>query len=147
MGKIENFLWDKIYNGRYDADKCWNIALKNGYVKESDKRAFFKKHAELEKMYQERYGNIIPESKANKKMKKINENTLRKIVAESVKKVLKEDYDGNYLQLIKEEMHRLYDLAQKVPNHLQSEIYGMATSMQAMLEQAQRNDEFDNWNY
>ena len=60
--------------------------------------------------------------------------------------MLKEDYDGNYLHLIKEEMHRLYDLAQKVPNHLQSEIYGMATSMQAMLEQAQRNDEFDNWN-
>ena len=95
MGKIENFLWDKIYNGRYDADKCWNIALKNGYVKESDKRAFFKKHAELEKMYQERYGNIIPESKANKNMKKnvvkINESTLRNMIANSIKKALKED--------------------------------------------------------
>ena len=78
---------------------------------------------------------------------KLNENTLKRIVAESVKKVLKEDYEGNYVQLIKEEMHRLYELEQKVPNYLQSEIHSMVISMQAMLEQAQRNDEFDNWNY
>ena len=78
---------------------------------------------------------------------KINENTIRRIVAESVKKVLKEDYDGNYIQLIKEEMHRLYELEQKVPNYLQPEIHSMVISMQAMLQEAQRNDEFDNWNY
>lgn len=78
---------------------------------------------------------------------KINENTIRRIVAESVKKVLKEDYDGNYIQLIKEEMYRLYELEQKVPNYLQSEIHSMVNSMQAMIEEAQRNDEFDNWNY
>ena len=78
---------------------------------------------------------------------KLNESQLRKIIAESVKKVLKEDYDGNYIQLIKEEMHRLYELEQKVPNYLQSEIHSMVNSMQAMIEEAQRNDEFDNWNY
>ncbi len=81
-----------------------------------------------------------------KNVVKLNESQLRKIVAESVKKMLKEEYDGNYLQLIKEEMHRLYELEQKVPNHLQPEIHSMAISMQAMLEEAQRNDEFDNWN-
>lgn len=90
------------------------------------------------------------EMKGNKNMKKnvvkINESTLRKIVAESVKKVLKEGYDGNYLQLIKEEMHRLYELEQKVPNYIQPEVHSMVISMQAMLEEAQRNDEFDNWN-
>ena len=78
---------------------------------------------------------------------KLNEQQLRQIVAESIKKVLKEDYAGNYVQLIKEEMHRLYELEQKVPNYLKSEIHSMVISMQAMLEQAQRNDEFDNWNY
>jgi len=77
---------------------------------------------------------------------KINENTLRQIVAESVNKVLKEGYEGYYTQLIKEEMHRLYELEQKVPNRLQPEIHSMVISMQAMLEEAQRNDEFDNWN-
>ena len=82
-----------------------------------------------------------------KNVVKINENTLRQIVAESVKKVLKEDYDGNYIELIKEEMHRLYDLEQKVPNRLQPEIHNMVVSMQAMLEEYQRNTEFDNWNY
>ena len=41
-------------------------------------------------------------------------------------------------------MHRLYELEQKVPNHLQPEIHSMVISMQAMLEEAQRNDEFDN---
>ena len=45
--------------------------------------------------------NNILESKTNKNIVKINENTLRQIVAESVKRVLKEEYDGNYLQLIK----------------------------------------------
>lgn len=79
-----------------------------------------------------------------KNIVKINESTLRQIVAESVKRVLKEEYDGNYLQLIKEEMHRLYELEQKVPNYLQPEIHSMVVSMQAMLEEAQRNDEFDN---
>ena len=78
---------------------------------------------------------------------KLNEQQLRQIVAESIKKVLKEDYAGNYVQLIKEEMHRLYELEQKVPNYLQSKIHSMVISMQAMLEEAQRNDEFDNWNY
>lgn len=75
-----------------------------------------------------------------------NESQLRKVVAESVKRVLKEGYEGNYTQLIKEEMHRLYELEQKVPNRLKSEIHSMVISMQAMLEEAQRNDEFDNWN-
>ena len=81
-----------------------------------------------------------------KNIVKINESTLRRLVAESVKKVLKEEYDGNYLQLIKEEMHRLYELEGKVPNSLQPEIHSMVISMQAILEEAQRNDEFDNWN-
>ena len=73
---------------------------------------------------------------------KLNDSQLREIVAESVKKILKEEYDGNYLQLLKEEMHRLCELEQKVPNFLQPEIHSMVISMQAMLEEVQRNDEF-----
>ena len=60
---------------------------------------------------------VLPESKTNKNMKKnvvkINENTLRQIVAESVKKVLKEnssDTDSEIYQAIAsfmDEIHRI----------------------------------------
>lgn len=78
---------------------------------------------------------------------KLNESQLTKIITESVKNILKEEYDANYLQLLKEEMHRLYELEQKIPNRLQPEIHSMVVSIQAMLEEAKRNAEFDNWNY
>lgn len=82
-----------------------------------------------------------------KNIVKIDEQQLKKVIAESVKKVLNEEYDANYLQLLKEEMHRLYELEKKVPNRLQPEIHSMVISIQAMLEEAKRNTEFDNWNY
>lgn len=101
-------------------------------------------------IYMKSKKRAIKESKTNKNMKKnivkLNENTLRKIVAESIKNVLNEEYDGNYLQLVKEEMHRLFELSLKVPERIRPEIYGMATSLQSILEDAKRNDEFDNWN-
>ena len=83
---------------------------------------------------------------------KLNEAQLRQIVAESVKKVLNEvnenyDYDGNYEKLIRDEMHRLYDLSLKVPKCYETEIYSMVTTMQGILDEIQRNRDYDNWNY
>ena len=83
---------------------------------------------------------------------KLNEAQLHQIVAESVKKVLNEtnenyDYDGNYEKLIRDEMHRLYDLSLRVPKCFEVEIYSMVTTMKSILDTIQRNREFDNWNY
>lgn len=59
----------------------------------------------------------------------------------------KYDYDGNYPELIQKEMHRLYELESKVPYCWKGEIHSMAITMQSMLQQIQRNREFDDWNY
>lgn len=54
---------------------------------------------------------VLPESKTNKNMKKnvvkINENTLRQIVAESVKKVLKEGYNQ---QIVDEAIQAIFSI-------------------------------------
>ena len=87
MKNIDNFLWDKIYNGRQSAERCWKTALENGYVNIKDQRAFFKRHAELEQLYQERYGNIIPESNMKRKVK-VNESQLKNIVSNAIMEAL-----------------------------------------------------------
>lgn len=50
---------------------------------------------------------------------KLTEQDVHKIVKETIKNVLNEsdiyDNDANYEQLIKNEMHNLYDLESKVP--------------------------------
>ena len=87
MKNIDNFLWDKIYNGRQSAERCWKTALENGYVNVKDQRAFFKRHAELEHLYQERYGNIIPESNMKRKVK-VNESQLKNIISGAIMEAL-----------------------------------------------------------
>ena len=49
-------------------------------------------------------------------------------------------------ELIKKEMHNLWDLSEKVPRAYRAEIYSMGNSLQALLQEIQRNYEFDNWN-
>jgi hypothetical protein len=80
---------------------------------------------------------------------KLTESDLEKVISESVKKILKEgeyNYDPNYAELIKREMHNLWDLSEKVPLAYRSKIYYMGNSLQALLQKIQRNYEFDNWN-
>jgi hypothetical protein len=80
---------------------------------------------------------------------KLTESDLEKVISESVKKILKEgeyNYDPNYAELIKREMHNLWDLSEKVPLAYRSKIYSMGNSLQALLQKIQRNYEFDNWN-
>lgn len=80
---------------------------------------------------------------------RLSESQFKNMIAESMKKVLKEggyDYDGNYAELIKREMHNLWDLSEKVPMGYRSEIYSMGNSLQAILQDIKRNDEFDDWN-
>ena len=52
----------------------------------------------------------------------------------------------HYEELIKKEMHNLWDLSEKVPMVYRSRIYSMGNSLQAILQKIQRNYEFDNWN-
>ena len=85
----------------------------------------------------------------NKNKIRLTESKLKQIVAESVKKVLREgenDYDPYYEELIKKEMHNLWDLSEKVPRTYRAEIYYMGNSLQAILQDIKRRYEFDNWN-
>lgn len=56
-------------------------------------------------------------------------------------------YVGNYDELIKSEMHRLYELESKVPQWVKTEIHSMVVTMQSILQEVKRNREFDDWNY
>jgi hypothetical protein len=86
---------------------------------------------------------------SKKNIIRLTESDLKKVISESVKKVLKEDennYDPYYEELIKKEMHNLWDLSEKVPRAYRAEIYSMGNSLQALLQEIQRNYESDNWN-
>lgn len=86
---------------------------------------------------------------SKKNIIRLTESDLKKVISESVKKVLKEgenNYDPHYEELIKREMHNLWDLSEKVPMVYRAEIYSMGNSLQALLQEIQRNYEFDNWN-
>jgi hypothetical protein len=72
-----------------------------------------------------------------KKVIKLTEQDVHKIVKETIKNVLNEsdiyDYDANYEQLIKNEMHNLYDLENKVPYSYRQEIHSMVNTLQGIL--------------
>jgi hypothetical protein len=54
------------------------------------------------------------------------------------------DYVGNYDDLIKNEMHNLYELEAKVPVCYRAKIHSMAVSLQAMWQDIQRKRDLDN---
>lgn len=85
---------------------------------------------------------------SKKNIIKLTESDLKKVISESVNKVLEEgyNYDPHYEELIKKEMHNLWDLSEKVPMVYRSSIYSMGNRLQAILQKIQRNYEFDNWN-
>lgn len=56
------------------------------------------------------------------------------------------DYKANYEELIKNEMHRLYDLEGNVPMCYRAEIHSMVVAMEGILQDIKRNREFDDWN-
>lgn len=72
-----------------------------------------------------------------KKVIKLTEQDVHKIVKETIKNVLNEsdiyDYDANYEQLIRNEMHNLYDLEGKVPYSYRQEIHSMVNTLQGIL--------------
>jgi hypothetical protein len=72
-----------------------------------------------------------------KKGIKLTEQDVHKIVKETIKNVLSEgdvyDYDANYEQLIRNEMHNLYDLEGKVPYSYRQEIHSMVNTLQGIL--------------
>jgi hypothetical protein len=72
-----------------------------------------------------------------KKLIKLTEQDVHKIVKETVENVLSEgdvyDYDANYEQLIRNEMHNLYDLEGKVPYSYRQEIHSMVNTLQGIL--------------
>lgn len=79
-----------------------------------------------------------------KKSIKLTEQDVHKIVKETIKNVLNEsdiyDYDANYEQLIRNEMHNLYDLEGKVPYSYRQEIHSMVNTLQGILSGIRMND-------
>ena len=79
-----------------------------------------------------------------KKRIKLTEQDVHKIVKETIKNVLNEsdiyDYDANYEQLIKNEMHNLYDLEGKVPYSYRQEIHSMINTLQGILSSIRMKD-------
>jgi len=79
-----------------------------------------------------------------KKRIKLTEQDIHKIVKETIKNVLNEsdiyEYDANYEQLIKNEMHNLYDLEGKVPYSYRQEIHSMVNTLQGILSSIRMND-------
>ena len=79
-----------------------------------------------------------------KKGIKLTEQDVHKIVEEAIKNVLSEsdiyDYDANYEQLIRNEMHNLYDLEGKVPYSYRQEIHSMVNTLQGILSSIRMND-------
>ena len=79
-----------------------------------------------------------------KKRIKLTEQDVHKIVKETIKNVLNEsdiyDYDANYEELIRNEMHNLYDLEGKVPHSYRQEIHSMVNTLQGILSSIRMND-------
>ena len=79
-----------------------------------------------------------------KKLIKLTEQDVHKIVKETIKNVLNEndiyDYDANYEQLIKNEIHNLYDLEGKVPYSYRQEIHSMVNTLEGMLSNIRTKD-------
>ena len=79
-----------------------------------------------------------------KKRIKLTEQDIHKIVKETIKNVLNEsdvyDYDANYEQLIRNEMHNLYDLEGKVLYSYRQEIHSMVNTLQGILSSIRTNN-------
>ena len=79
-----------------------------------------------------------------KKRIKLAEQDVHKIVKEAIKNILNEsdiyDYDANYEQLIRNEMHNLYDLEGKVPYSYRQEIHSMVNTLQGILSDIRVDD-------
>lgn len=79
-----------------------------------------------------------------KKRIKLTEQDVHKIVKETIKNVLNEsdvyDYDANYEQLIRNEIHNLYDLEGKVPYSYRQDIHSMVNTLQGILSSIRTNN-------
>lgn len=79
-----------------------------------------------------------------RKIIKLTEQDVHNIVKKTVENVLNEndiyDYDANYEELIKNEMHNLYDLESKVPYSYRQEIHSMVNTLQGILSDIRMKD-------
>lgn len=75
---------------------------------------------------------------------------LEEKILKQVKKALSEevnyDYDGKWEEYVRNEVHNLYELEEKVPYSYRSAIHSAMTELEAILDAQKRNREFDNWN-
>lgn len=75
---------------------------------------------------------------------------LEEKILKQVKKALSEevnyDYDGKWEEYVRNEVHNLYELEEKVPYSYRSAIHSAMTELEAILDVQKRNREFDNWN-
>ena len=75
-----------------------------------------------------------------KKVIKINENTIRKLVLEALN-----DYNAQYEELIKTEMHNLVELEKQVPIWLKPEIHDMVVKIESILSEIKANREMQTY--
>lgn len=68
-----------------------------------------------------------------KKIIRLTESDLHNIVDEAVNRILKENYNGRYEELIKDEMYRMVELERQVPERLKPEIHSMVTTLEGIL--------------
>lgn len=75
---------------------------------------------------------------------------LEEKILKQVKKALSEevnyDYDGKWEEYVRNEVHNLYELEEKVPYSYRSVIHSAMTELETILDAQKRNREFDNWN-
>lgn len=105
--------------------------------------AFYPPYQKLRKHFSQGY-NDYKNKKTNESIIKLTEQDLHAIVKNTIQNILKEDYAGNYDELIKDEMHRLYQLELKVPQHIKPEIHNMVITMESILQNIQMNNTLNN---
>ena len=78
---------------------------------------------------------------------RLTESDLHRIITNVINEATENgDYDGNYEELIRNEMHNLAELVRKVPKCYEAEIHQMVVGLEAILGGIKRNRDFDNWN-
>lgn len=78
---------------------------------------------------------------------RLTESDLHRIITNVINEATENgDYDGNYEELIRNEMHNLAELERKVPKCYEAEIHQMVVGLEAILGGIKSDRDFDNWN-
>ena len=75
---------------------------------------------------------------------------LEEKILKQVKKALSEevnyDYDGKWVEYVRNEVYNLYELEKKVPYSYRSTIHSARIELEGILDTQKRNREFIDWN-